>query len=70
MVFASGQVWTVDIALSSGKGKLFEGDSRCCVYKRNPDQQYMLKLKASKEALREIDSRFKAFPFSIRCVHL
>eukprot|EP00667_Euglena_gracilis_P003436 EG_transcript_3448 len=68
VVFASGQVWTVDIALSSGKGKLFEGDSRCCVYKRNPDQQYMLKLKASKEALREIDSRFKAFPFSIRAL--
>eukprot|EP00668_Euglena_longa_P010676 GGOE01012932.1.p2 GENE.GGOE01012932.1~~GGOE01012932.1.p2 ORF type:complete len:403 (-),score=88.69 GGOE01012932.1:178-1386(-) len=68
VVFASGQVWTVDIALSSGKGKLFEGNSRCCVYKRNPDQQYMLKLKASKEALREIDTRFKAFPFSIRAL--
>lgn len=64
--FTSGQVWTLDVLLSAGKGKLHEEDSRCCIFKRNPDQQYMLKLKASKDAFREITTRFPTFPFTIR----
>ena len=67
-IFGSGQVWTLDVVLSSGKGKLTEQESRCLVYKRIPDTNYMLKLKASKEALKEITKRFHTFPFTIRYV--
>jgi len=66
--FEAGQVWTIDVLLTTGKGKLCEGNARCCVYKRNMEQQYKLKLKASQSVLHDINSRFQTFPFTLRAL--
>eukprot|EP01006_Ploeotia_vitrea_P063913 TRINITY_DN86509_c0_g1_i1.p1 TRINITY_DN86509_c0_g1~~TRINITY_DN86509_c0_g1_i1.p1 ORF type:complete len:379 (+),score=70.65 TRINITY_DN86509_c0_g1_i1:34-1170(+) len=66
ITFAENEVWTLDVVVSSSQNKLREGDSRAFVYKRNPEQQYHLKLKTGREVLREIGQRFQTFPFSVR----
>lgn len=66
--FTTGEVWALDVVVSTGAGKLREGDSRCYIYKMCPDKQFMLKLKASKDAFNEIKTTFKNFPFTIRAL--
>eukprot|EP00727_Mastigamoeba_balamuthi_P010359 m51a1_g5946 putative proliferation-associated protein 2g4-like (437) ;mRNA; f:125753-127898 len=61
--------WAVDIVMSSGEGKTKDlGNMRTTVFKRSADQQYLLKLKASRATLAEIQSKFPAFPFSLRAL--
>lgn len=66
--FQVGEVWSLDVVLSSGAGKLREGASRCYVYKMCPDKQFKLKLKASKDALNDIKAKFQNFPFTVRAL--
>jgi methionine aminopeptidase len=46
--FAPGDVFGLDIYVSTGEGKPKEGDFRTTVYKRELDTQYNLKLKSSR----------------------
>lgn len=64
----AGQVWTLDIVMSSGKGKLREGDTRPTIYKSVLDSNYTLKMESARELQREIEARYKTFPFALRNV--
>lgn len=46
--FVAGDVFGLDIYVSTGEGKPKEGDFRTTVYKREIDTQYNLKLKSSR----------------------
>jgi curved DNA binding protein len=56
--FEKNDVYIIDIAMSSGSGKLNIDTSNICIYKRNPKKFNDLKLKASKEALSHVNNYF------------
>jgi len=58
------EVYAIDIAMSTGKGKPIERDARTTVFKRAIDAKYKLKMKASRVVLSEIDKLYPALPFS------
>jgi hypothetical protein len=64
--FVPGDVFGLDIYVSSGEGKPKEGEQRTTVYKRELDTQYNLKLKSSRAFFQEINKKYPTFPFSIR----
>jgi curved DNA binding protein len=66
--FEANEVYTVDVAMSSGDGKPKEKDARTTVFKRCVDQQYKLKMKASRYVLSEVNKRFPALPFTVRAL--
>eukprot|EP01114_Cavostelium_apophysatum_P023720 TRINITY_DN902_c0_g1_i1.p1 TRINITY_DN902_c0_g1~~TRINITY_DN902_c0_g1_i1.p1 ORF type:complete len:402 (+),score=141.62 TRINITY_DN902_c0_g1_i1:117-1322(+) len=66
--FEENQVYNVDIVMSTGDGKTRELDVRPTIYKRAVDQQYQLKMAASRYVLNEINSRFATMPFAIRAL--
>lgn len=64
--FETGDVFVLDVVFSSGEGKPREMDDKVTIYKRAVDVRYKPKLKAANYALREINTNFHAFPFSVR----
>lgn len=60
------QVWTLDIAFSTGKGKLKERDVRPSVFKVALDSNYSAKMESARELAREVDTKFQTFPFGVR----
>lgn len=64
--FEPNEVYTVDIALTKGEGKTRAMDARSTVYRRNVEETYMLKMKASRAVLSEVDNRYPVFPFSCK----
>lgn len=66
--FATGEVYAVDIVMSSGEGRTREGDARTTVYKRAMDVQYQLKMKAARALFTEANKRFNSMPFSLRSI--
>mmetsp|Transcript_24792 Transcript_24792/g.46307 ORF Transcript_24792/g.46307 Transcript_24792/m.46307 type:complete len:408 (-) Transcript_24792:311-1534(-) len=64
--FEQAEVYAVDVAMSTGDGKARPGTLRTTVYKRNVEQQYLLKVKASRQVLAEVDKRFPTLPFTMR----
>eukprot|EP01012_Entosiphon_sulcatum_P066656 TRINITY_DN96005_c0_g1_i1.p1 TRINITY_DN96005_c0_g1~~TRINITY_DN96005_c0_g1_i1.p1 ORF type:complete len:389 (+),score=86.65 TRINITY_DN96005_c0_g1_i1:993-2159(+) len=64
--FEVGQVWAIDVVISSGPGKFRAGEARPTIFKRQPDTQYLLKMKASRDTMKEIQRRFMDFPFALR----
>ncbi|CCW60836.1 unnamed protein product [Phytomonas sp. EM1] len=64
--FENAQVWTLDIVMSSGKGKLRELHTRPYVYKTALESNYTLKMESARELEKEIESKFMTFPFAIR----
>lgn len=64
--FEEGDVFGVDILISSGDGKVKKLESRTTVFKRAADLKYSLKMPTSRRALSEIDKSFGAFPFTLR----
>jgi len=66
--FEENQVYTIDIVISTGEGKARETDVRTTIYKRAVDQNYLLKMKASRYVFNEIAKRFPTFPFTIRAL--
>jgi len=66
--FENNQVYAVDIVMSTGEGKSKEMDTRTTVYKRAVDQNYLLKMKASRYVFNEINARFPTFPFTLRAL--
>jgi len=63
--FSEGEVWGVDIFISSGEGKPRQMSSRTTIYKKT-DTRYDLKLKASRAVISEISNKFGPFPFPLR----
>jgi curved DNA binding protein len=64
--FEQAEVYAVDVAMSTGDGKARLGTERTTVFKRNVEQQYQLKSKASRQLLGEVDKRFPTLPFTMR----
>ena len=46
--FAVNEVYAIDMLISTGDGKSRDMDFRTTIYKREPDQVYQLKMKASR----------------------
>lgn len=66
-VFEAGQVWTINVLMSSGDGKVKErSDLKPTVYQRNSNKTFNLKLKVSRTVFNEIQKRFGTFPFTLR----
>lgn len=64
--FEKAEVYAVDVAMSTGDGKVRPGDMRTTVFKRNVEKQYHLKVKASRAVLAEVDKKFPTLPFTLR----
>lgn len=67
-LFEEGDVFGIDILVSSGDGKVKTVQSRTTVFKRAKDLKYSLKMPTSRRALSEIDKTFGAFPFTLRAL--
>ena len=65
--FEPYEVYAVDIALSTGEGKPKEKDAKTTVFKRAVEQNYRLKMKASRYLYNEINKKYPSLPFSITC---
>lgn len=63
--FAAGDVFGLDIYVSTGEGKPKEGDYRTTVYKRELDTQYNLKSKSARAFFSEVNKKYPTLPFSI-----
>jgi len=64
--FEQAEVYAVDVAMSTGDGKARPGAMRTTVFKRNVEQQYLLKVKASRQLLAEVDKKNPTLPFTMR----
>jgi curved DNA binding protein len=64
--FEQFEVYAVDVAVSSGDGNARPGDFRTTIFKRNVEQQYSLKVQASRQLLAEVDKKFPTLPFTLR----
>ncbi|EIE26136.1 proliferation-associated protein 1 [Coccomyxa subellipsoidea C-169] len=65
--FEENEVYGIDIVVSSGEGKGRVLDEReTTVYKRALDQEYKLKLKASRSIFSEINKKHPTMPFTTR----
>jgi curved DNA binding protein len=62
--FEPYEVYGIDIAMSTGKGKPIERDARTTVFKRAIEAKYALKMKASRYVLSEVDKLYPALPFA------
>ena len=49
--FAPGDVFAIDVVMSTGDGKTRESDNRTTVFKRNVDTSYSLKMKGTRALL-------------------
>jgi curved DNA binding protein len=65
--FAEGEVYAIDIIMSTGDGKPRMQDEReTTVFKRALDVQYQLKIKAARELFAEINKKYPTMLFSLR----
>jgi curved DNA binding protein len=64
--FEQAEVYAVDVAMSTGDGRARPGELRTTVFKRNVEKQYLLKVKASRQVLAEVDKKFPTLPFTLR----
>ncbi len=64
--FEQAEVYAIDVAMTTGDGKVKPGDLRTTVFKRNVEANYRLKMKASRYVLTEVDKKFPTLPFTLR----
>lgn len=64
--FVPGDVFGLDVFVSSGDGMGREAEIRTTVYKRELDMQYNLKSKSARAFFSEVNKKFPTLPFSIR----
>ncbi|XP_021753871.1 ERBB-3 BINDING PROTEIN 1-like [Chenopodium quinoa] len=67
--FEENEVYSVDIAASTGEGKpRMLDEKQTTIYKRAVDKNYHLKMKASRFILSEINQKFPIMPFTARAL--
>ena len=59
-------VFAIDVVMSTGEGKPKQGEDRTTVFKRNIEEKYSLKMKASRAFFSEVNQRFPTMPFTLR----
>jgi len=64
--FAVNEVYAIDMLISTGDGKSRDMDYRTTIYKREPDQVYQLKMKASRAVFSEVEKKFDSMCFNLR----
>jgi curved DNA binding protein len=63
---AKNDVFAIDIVMSTGEGKPKQMEDRTTVFKRNIEEKYSLKMKASRAFFSEVNQRFPTMPFTLR----
>ncbi|XP_069967954.1 proliferation-associated protein 2G4 [Bactrocera oleae] len=63
--FETHEVYAIDVIVSTGEGIGREKDTKVSIYKKT-DENYMLKLKASRGLLQEVKTKYGNMPFNIR----
>ena len=63
--FEQAEVYAIDVAMTTGDGKVRPGDLRTTVFKRNVETNYRLRMKASRYVLTEVDKKFPTLPFTL-----
>ena len=63
--FVAGDVFGLDIYVSSGEGKPKESEFRTTVFKRELDVTYNLKIQSSRTFFGEVNKKYPTLPFSI-----
>eukprot|EP00884_Botryococcus_braunii_P010979 jgi/Botrbrau1/19883/Bobra.0059s0004.1 len=67
--FEENEAWGIDVVMSTGEGKSrVQDEKETTVYKRALDQNYSLKLKASRAFFSEVQRRFTFMPFTLRAL--
>jgi len=64
--FEVGQVYALDVIMSTGEGRAREIEARTTVFKRAVDRNYQLKLQASRQIFAEINTKFPNHAFCLR----
>ncbi|KAJ3279380.1 Proliferation-associated protein 2G4 [Borealophlyctis nickersoniae] len=64
--FEEGEVYSLDILISSGEGKAKPLETRTTIYKRHSDTTYNLKMKTSRAVLSEVNAKFGTMAFGLR----
>ena len=64
--FDASDVFAFDIVMSTGEGKARPAEQRTTVYKRDVEEKYSLKMKASRAFFSEVNARFPTLPFTLR----
>jgi len=64
--FESGQVFTLDIVMSTGTGKVRVSDEKPTLFKKVVDATYKPKVQASRTMIQDINRKYPTFPFSLR----
>ncbi|KAK9678979.1 hypothetical protein K7432_016475 [Basidiobolus ranarum] len=67
-VFEENEVYTLNVFMSTGEGKITELEHRPTIYQRDVNQNYSLKLKAARALFNHVNETFSVFPFPIRMV--
>ncbi|XP_055842295.1 proliferation-associated protein 2G4 [Episyrphus balteatus] len=63
--FETHEVYAIDVIVSSGEGVGREKDTKISIYKKT-DENYQLKLKASRALLAEVKTKYGNMPFNLR----
>lgn len=63
---AKNDVFAIDVVMSTGEGKPKASEDRTTVFKRNIEEKYSLKMKASRAFFSEVNQRFPTMPFTLR----
>jgi curved DNA binding protein len=63
---AKNDVFAIDVVMSTGEGKPKASEDRTTVFKRNIEEKYSLKMKASRAFFSEVNTRFPTMPFTLR----
>jgi len=66
--FAVNEVYAIDMLISTGDGKSRDMDFRTTIYKREPEQVYQLKMKASRAIFSEVEKKFDTMCFNLRAL--
>lgn len=65
--FEANTVFSIDVVMSTSEnGKVKPGDVRTTVFKRAIERDYLLKMKASRQLLNEVNRSSPVFPFTLR----
>ncbi|XP_075590249.1 proliferation-associated protein 2G4 [Dermatophagoides farinae] len=65
--FLVHEVYAIDVLITTGDGKTREMDSKTTIY-RKTDENYQLKMKASRVLFSDIDKKFANMPFTLRAL--
>merc|ERR1719454_2383830 len=66
--FEVNEVYCIDIVMSTGEGKGKQTELRSTVFKRNVQNNYMLKTQKARQFISEVQRRFPTLPFSLRAI--